>query len=79
MPTIFIINGFRFYFFSNEGNEPVHVHVEKGDYTAKFWLEPIELVYSYGFNSKEISRIRNVVVENSETIKIKWNEHFNKS
>lgn len=77
MPTIFIINGFRFYFFSNEGSEPVHVHIEKGDNTAKFWLEPIELAYSYGFNSKEISRIRKLIIDNIETIKTKWNEHFN--
>jgi hypothetical protein len=41
MPTLLNIEGFRFYFFSNEGTEPAHVHVEKGDGTAKFWLNPV--------------------------------------
>src|SRR5262249_55675133 len=40
MPTVLIIQGFRFFFFSNEGSEPPHIHVEKGDGYAKFWLNP---------------------------------------
>lgn len=42
LPTIFRYDGFRFFFYSNEGNprEPMHVHVAKGGYEAKFWLEP---------------------------------------
>jgi hypothetical protein len=31
MPTVFRQGRFRFYFFSNERNEPPHVHVESGD------------------------------------------------
>jgi hypothetical protein len=31
MPTVLRIDGYRFFFFSNEGNEPVHIHVESGD------------------------------------------------
>ena len=52
MPTILVVEGFRFYFFSNEGTEPAHVHVEKGDGTAKFWLQPVELVHSDGFDTR---------------------------
>jgi hypothetical protein len=40
-------DGFRFFFFSNEGFEPAHVHVEAGDGYAKFWLEPVELAESF--------------------------------
>ena len=40
MPTILRKNGFRFFFYSNENDEPVHVHVEKGDAEGKIWLEP---------------------------------------
>ncbi|MCI0405089.1 MAG: DUF4160 domain-containing protein, partial [candidate division Zixibacteria bacterium] len=43
MPTVARIKGFRFFFFSNEGHEPPHIHVEHGDKYAKFWLEPVEL------------------------------------
>jgi len=31
------------YFFSHEPNEPPHVHVDRDDQSAKFWLKPIGL------------------------------------
>ena len=31
MPTILIVDGFRFHFFSREGQEPPHIHIRKGD------------------------------------------------
>jgi len=43
MPTVMRIAGYRFFFYSNEGSEPAHVHVQSGDGEAKFWLNPIEL------------------------------------
>ncbi len=45
MPTIFKQNGFRFFFYSND-HLPKHVHTEKSGMTAKFNLNPIELVVS---------------------------------
>lgn len=48
MPTVLKIHGFRFFFFSNEGNEPIHIHIEKADCYAKFWLDPIVNVANYG-------------------------------
>lgn len=53
MPTVLVHRGFRFYFFSNENNEPVHVHVEKGNASAKWWADPISEEFSYGFSPKE--------------------------
>jgi len=43
MPTVLRHLGFRVFFYSREGTEPMHIHVEKGDNVAKFWLEPVEL------------------------------------
>lgn len=42
MPTIFVYVGFRFFFYSNEGQprEPAHVHVRKAGAEAKFWVRP---------------------------------------
>lgn len=40
MPTVLRLGRFRFFFFSNEGNEPPHIHVRAGEDEAKFWLEP---------------------------------------
>jgi hypothetical protein len=43
MPEVFRERGFRFFFYSNEGSprEPVHIHVEKDNVEAKFWLNPV--------------------------------------
>ncbi|MBI5078903.1 DUF4160 domain-containing protein, partial [Candidatus Saganbacteria bacterium] len=63
MPTVFIVDGYRFFFFSNEGNEPKHVHVEKAEKHAKFWLNPIMLVVNHKFNSSELKKIEEIIEE----------------
>jgi hypothetical protein len=76
MPTILNLQGFRFFFYSNE-HLPMHVHVEKDNKVAKFNLDPIELIKSTKFNASELKQIRNLIEEYSEFIKTKWNEYFN--
>jgi len=76
MPTILKIQGFRFFFYSNE-HLPIHVHIEKENKVAKFNLEPLELIKSSRFNAAELSQIRNLIESNKEIIKSKWNEYFN--
>ena len=76
MPTIFVIGGHRFFFFSNEGKEPPHVHVEKGEKYAKFWIHPVALAYNYKFNSSELNRITKTVERRRDEIENKWNEYF---
>ncbi|HJW28504.1 MAG TPA: DUF4160 domain-containing protein, partial [Saprospiraceae bacterium] len=50
MPTVLEINGYKFKFYSNENEEPAHIHITKGDGNAKYWLRPsIEEEYSYNF------------------------------
>jgi Domain of unknown function (DUF4160) len=70
MPTIININGFRFFFYSNE-HLPRHIHIEKGEKTAKFNIDFVELVKSYKFNSSELKEIRTLVVEHQELLKQK--------
>ena len=41
MPTVLRIGAFRFHFFSDEGDEPAHIHVDTGDGECKFWLDPV--------------------------------------
>ena len=51
MPVILRHKGYRFFFFSNEGDppEPPHIHVRRGEAVAKFWLFPqVALEESYG-------------------------------
>ena len=76
MPSVLKIKGYRFFFYSNEGTEPMHIHVEKGDDVAKFWLDPVELDNSYGFNAPELNKIRKIVLENKDKLITAWNEHI---
>lgn len=79
MPTVFRSGEYRFFFFSNEGNEPIHIHVESGSGYAKFWIDPEVLVESSGFRSHELSVLRRIIEDRSEEIRSKWNEHFGNS
>ncbi len=78
MPTIFTEKGYRFFFFSNEKNEPIHVHVEKAENYSKFWIEPIGVAVDYGFNSQELREISEIIEKNYDLIINKWNEYFSK-
>ncbi|OGC24985.1 hypothetical protein A2291_01550 [candidate division WOR-1 bacterium RIFOXYB2_FULL_42_35] len=77
MPTVFIVEGFRFFFFSNEGGEPLHIHVELAEKYAKFWLNPIMLAKNYKFNSSDLKRIEEIIGKRKKEIEVKWNEYFN--
>jgi hypothetical protein len=50
MPTILYVQGWRFHFYSNEANEPIHVHAVKGDADCKYWLLPerFDIVEDFG-------------------------------
>lgn len=76
VPTILVEAGFRFFFFSNERFEPPHVHVARGDGLAKFWLEPVELVESYGMKRQELRQARLLVEAHQETFRERWREYF---
>ncbi|SIN81420.1 DUF4160 domain-containing protein [Vannielia litorea] len=79
MPTVFRHEGFRFFFYSNEGDprEPVHIHVMKDRSEAKFWVEPVvRLERAAGFNARTLRRLAGIVGENRERITEAWHEHF---
>lgn len=76
MPTVLVIGGNRFFFFSNEGREPPHIHVEHGERYAKFWLDPIALAENYGYNSHELRQLRLAILENYEHLLSRWHDYF---
>ena len=76
MPTVLRIGKFRFYFFSNEREEPQHIHVKAAENEAKFWLNPTELASNYGFSSRELNEIESLVKQNETVFLEAWNEHF---
>jgi len=78
MPTILRLLGFRVFFYSNENNEPPHVHLEKGDAEGKYWLEPLEKDYIQGFTKAEEKQARKIIEDHQEKFKNDWHDHFNK-
>lgn len=79
MPVVFYYKGYRFFFFSNEGDplEPLHIHVRLGEASAKFWLTPdVQVAESYGMHSSELRELMQVAQQNKELIARYWNEHF---
>ena len=78
MPTVLREGGFRFFFFSREGEEPPHIHVEQAERYAKFWLRPVSLASSYGFRSNELSTLLRLVEQHQQKFEEAWHEHFSR-
>ncbi len=76
MPTVLRVRGYRFFFFSGEGQEPPHVHIESAENYAKFWLNPVSLVRSWGFRSHEITELHKIIEERKKEFEEKWHGHF---
>jgi hypothetical protein len=76
VPVVFRTGRYRFFFFSNEGTEPRHIHVESGGKYAKFWLDWVELAEQRGYNAPELKRIRKLVERNRALLRRRWNEFF---
>lgn len=78
MPTIKDIAGpYRFFFYAGDRDEPPHVHVERENNIAKFWIDPIRLCTSGGFCRQEINKIYKLCIKNQELLLRSWHEYFN--
>lgn len=77
MPTVLEIEGFRFFFYSGDRNEPPHVHIRKAGQEAKFWLNPIRPAKLGRFKKGDMRRMQRILEENQKIILERWNEHFN--
>ena len=76
MPTVLRHGPYRFFFYSSDRNEPPHIHVERDDNVAKFWLDPVRLQSSGGFSRVEIGRIEKLVIEHQQELLEAWNAYF---
>ena len=63
MPTILRLLGLRFHFYSDEGSEPAHIHVDAGDGECKFWLDPVGLASQRGMSVSELRKAERLVFE----------------
>ena len=78
MPTVLRWNGYRFYFFSNEGAEPPHIHIDKGGCTAKVWLSPVALARNIGYSARELAEILGKIQDEAAAFTDAWNDYFGK-
>ena len=76
MPTVSPYGPYRLYFFSDEGHEPPHVHVERAGAKAKFWLSPATVAHSRGFAAHELGRVRRIVRTRAAELRRAWDERF---
>ena len=77
MPTLFNIEGFRFFFYSND-HAPMHVHVQCGGGEAAFEVRggSVELRESAGMKVAELRRAEEIALEHLAEIERKWHERF---
>lgn len=78
MPTVLTMYGWRFFFFANEGSEPIHIHCRKGDADAKYWLNTdsfeAEEAYAYNMSNAEKRLVREIIFEHFNYLVEQWNE-----
>ncbi len=76
MPTVLRIGPYRFFFYSGDGAEPPHIHVERDEQVAKFWLVPVRLAASGGYGRAELRDIERMVAENATLLLEAWHDYF---
>lgn len=76
MPTVLKSGPYRFFFYAGDRDEPPHVHVERDDKVAKFWLDPVRLQISGGFARAEIGRIQKLVALRRARLTEAWHGYF---
>jgi hypothetical protein len=72
VPTVLRSGPYRVIFSATS----LHVHVDRDDQSAKFWLRPIRLALNLGFSPVELRRIQQLLRENETILMEKWNAHF---
>lgn len=76
MPTVLRAGPDRFYFYSHEPNEPPHIHVDRDDLSAKFWLENPVLVRNLGYPAKELNQLLKLIRKNQHLLLEAWHGYF---
>jgi hypothetical protein len=76
VPVVLRLDGFRFYFYSHEPNEPPHVHVDRAEATAKLWLEPVALASNAGFSPRELGLLLRMTRDHQTQLLESWYGFF---
>jgi hypothetical protein len=78
VPEVFRELGWVASFYSNEGTEPPHIHLRKGDGRAKFWLQPVRIVWARNLKAREIRQALELVQQHEDEILRIWAEYFDR-
>jgi len=77
MPTVLRVGPYRFYFYSHDLiNEPPHVHVDRDELSAKFWLNPVALGRNLGFSAGELRKIERIVNARQSELLERWYKEY---
>lgn len=76
MPTVLRVGPYRFFFYSRDLEERVHIHVESADGTAKLWLDAPSFASVHGLSPIQQREILRLVTEHVDFLKQKWGERL---
>ena len=74
MPTLLILDGFKFFFYANE-HEPKHIHVLKGGDFAKIELESLRVVHN-DMKPKDLKKALAITTDHKVEFERKWDDYF---
>lgn len=78
MPTVLFISGWRFFFYANERDEPIHIHCRKAEKECKYWLDTenfdVKEAYTFNMNNKDKRQVKKIIFEYFEYIENEWNQ-----
>ena len=76
MPTALRIGPYRLYFYSYDCREPRHMHVDRENLSAKFWLDPdVSVIENLGYSRRELRDIERIIRDNLELLRNEWDTH----
>jgi hypothetical protein len=76
MPTVLRSGPYRVFFYSDDREEPRHVHVQRDDCRAKVWLDPVRVYNSTGFGRPELRKIEVLIHEHADQLRKAWDDYF---
>lgn len=77
MPTLLTVGPYRFFCYAGDRHEPPHIHIERDNDEAKFWLDPIRMQFNKGFSRTELNRVQKLIEKHQEQLLAGWYDFFN--
>jgi hypothetical protein len=76
MPTVLRDGPYRLFFYSGDGGEPPHVHVQRDTCEAKYWLDPIRLERNVGYRGRDLNDIERIIADHQRELLDAWHDFF---